>query len=318
MTRSPALTDRRDVRFRSGEADCAGWHFPATGRASGVCVVMAHGLGAIKEVGLERFARRFADAGHQVVAFDYRGFGGSGGSPRQVVDVAGQQRDWRCAVDFARTLPGVRADRIVLWGTSYAGSHVLALAAELSGVAAAIAQVPMADGLAAARGMALRQSLRLAAHGLWDELRGRTGRRPHLVGITGGPGELALLTSPDAAAGLQILNPDRFPWPNEIAARFALHGPFYRPVRGAARITCPLLVVICDADAITPPAAAVRAAEMAPRGELVHVPGGHYAVYEGDGFEQAVSAQLAFLHRHLPADVAPIGSGDTVAERQEQ
>jgi hypothetical protein len=50
----------------------------------------------------------------------------------------------------------------------------------------------------------------------------------------------------------------------------------------------------------------------------VQVAGGHYAVYHGDGFERAVSAQLAFLQRHLPADTAPISSGDTVAERQEQ
>lgn len=279
---------------------------------------MAHGLGAIKEVGLERFARRFAAAGHQVLAFDHRGFGGSGGRPRQVVDIAGQQQDWRSAIAFARTLPGVRADGIVLWGTSYGGGHVLHLAAELTDVAAAIAQAPMADGLTAARGMALTQSLRLAAHGLWDELGSRIGRHPHTVAITGEPGELALLTTPDAAAGLQVLNPDGYPWMNEVAARFALHVPFYRPVRHAARIGCPLLVVVCDADAITPLAAAVRAAAQAPRGELLRVPGGHYAVYQGGGFEQAMAAELTFLERHLPDVAAPTGETTTLAERETQ
>ncbi len=79
---------------------------------------MGHGLGAIKEVGLDRFARRFAAAGHDVVAFDHRGFGESTGGPRQVVDIAAQQEDWHAAIAFARALPGV--GRIVLWGTSYA------------------------------------------------------------------------------------------------------------------------------------------------------------------------------------------------------
>jgi len=79
---------------------------------------MGHGLGAIKEVGLHRFARRFAAAGHDVVAFDHRGFGESTGGPRQVVDIAAQQEDWHAAIAFARALPGVA--RIVLWGTSYA------------------------------------------------------------------------------------------------------------------------------------------------------------------------------------------------------
>jgi len=188
---------------------------------------------------------------------------------------------------------------------------------ELSGVAAAIAQVPMADGLAAARGIAPRQSLRLAVHGLRDELRGLLGRQPHKVRTTGAPGELALLTTADAGAGLHALNPDGHPWPNEIAARFALHAPFYRPVRHASAIKCPLLVVVCDADTITPPAAAVRAAERAPSGELLRVSGGHYAVYEGNGFEQTVTGELTFLDRHLPVNGSSVAGPSKQAERQE-
>lgn len=292
----------RTLRFGSGGASCAAWHFgPGTTSA---CVVMAHGLGAIKEVGLERFARRFLAAGHDVLAFDYRGFGESDGEPRQVVDIGAQQQDWCDAVEFARTLPGVGAGRIVLWGTSYSGGHVLALAAELDLIAAAFAQVPMADGLAAARGVGAGQMLRLAGHGLLDELGGRLGRAPHTVPITGRPGEPALLTSPDAHSGLAILNPEGHPWPNEIAARFVLRAGNYRPGRGASRIGCPLLVVICTDDVITPVAAAVRAAADAPRGELVRLPGGHYAVYEGEGLERAAGAELEFLERAL-GDRAP-------------
>ncbi len=177
--------------------------------------------------------------------------------------------------------------------------HALALAAELDGIAAAIAQAPMADGLAATRGVGIGQTLRLAAHGVWDEVGGRLGRAPHTVAITGLRGELALLCTPDAHAGLAVLNPDGYPWPNEIAARFVLRAGAYRPVRVARRIGCPLLIVVCEDDTITPAAPALRAAQRAPHGELVRVPGGHYAVYEGTGFERAMRAEVAFLERAL-------------------
>jgi hypothetical protein len=220
-----------------------------------------------------------------------------------VVDIAAQQQDWRAAIAFSRGLPGV--ERIVLWGTSYSGGHVLALAAELDGLAGVIAQAPMADGRAAARGVEPRQLLRLAAHGLIDEARGRLGFAPHTIAITGEPGELALLTTPDAAAGLAVLNPDGYPWPNEVGARFALRAGSYRPARHAEHIACP--VVVCDDDAITSPAPAADAAHRAPRGELLRLTGGHYAVYEGAGFDHAVTAQIAFVERC--GAQPPVGAG---------
>ena len=40
---------------------------------------MAHGFAGVKEHGLERFARLFADAGFVVLVHDHRGFGASDG-----------------------------------------------------------------------------------------------------------------------------------------------------------------------------------------------------------------------------------------------
>ncbi len=292
---------RTVTRFASGDAACAAWQYgPGT---SGACVVMAHGLGAIKEVGLNRFARRFAAAGHDVLALDYRGFGESTGTPRQVVDIAAQQEDWQAAIEFAWCLPGVARDRIVLWGTSYPGGHVLHLAARLDGVAAAVAQVPMADGLAAARAVGTRQTA-LAAHGLLDAIGARLGCAPHTVAITVAPGELALLASPDAAAGLEIPNPDGYPWPNQIAARFVLRAGAYRPaaMRRASSARCWWW---CATTTPSPrPRRPSRRRGAPPRGELLRLRGCHYAVYEGDGFERAVEAELGFLERHLPAHTA--------------
>jgi uncharacterized protein len=83
-----------------------------------------------------------------------------------------------------------------------------------------------------------------------------------------------------------------------VAARFALRVGFYRPGRYASRVRCPMLVLVCDQDQSAPAGPAIRAAQRAPRGELVRLPGTHYAPFM-DMHEQAVGAELTFLPRHL-------------------
>ncbi|MGY2093358.1 alpha/beta hydrolase [Nocardia gipuzkoensis] len=289
---------RRDVRFPSGDSDCAAWHYGPG--ITGMCVVMAHGLGAIKEVGLDRFARRFAAAGHDVLAFDYRFLGGSGGQPRHLIDIAAQQQDWRSAVSFARTIPGVRPDGIILWGPSYTGGHVLAVAAELGDdVAAAIAQAPIVDGKATARQTPMRHALRLGLHGVLDVALSRVGRA-HTIPLSGPPGEFALLASAAADAGTRILNPNGHPWPNRVAARFVLRSGQYRPIEVAHRITCPLLVIAYDDDKIAPSGPATEAAQRAPHGELLRLPGDHYTAFDTTGLHRAVTEELEFIRQHVP------------------
>ncbi|MGH8539275.1 MAG: alpha/beta hydrolase, partial [Stenotrophobium sp.] len=98
-----------EVAFEHHGASIRAGHFrPASDtlrNADGVpCVVMAHGLGGTRAAGLEPFARRFAEAGLHVLCFDYRGFGKSGGEPRQVVSVRGQLDDWAAAIAYARRM----------------------------------------------------------------------------------------------------------------------------------------------------------------------------------------------------------------------
>ncbi len=70
-------------------------------------------------------------------------------------------------------------------------------------------------------------------------------------------------------------------------------------MRDALRVSCPVLVCVCDADATTPPAPAEQMAQNAPRGEVVHYPIGHFDIYRGEAFERAVTDQVAFLQRVL-------------------
>ncbi|MFC1432080.1 alpha/beta hydrolase [Streptacidiphilus sp. N1-3] len=299
---------REKVRFISGGADCAAWHYPGT---NGACVIMAGGFAVTKEPGTDPFAKRFHQAGFSVLAFDYRGLGESGGQPRQVVRVSDQLADWQAAIGFAATLPEVDPARIAAWGFSVSGGYVFQVAARNPQLAAAIAQTPNADGVAGARNLMHHQKplamLRVTALGILDALGGLVGRPPLLVPLVGPPGTVAMLTTPDALDSDRVLNPgNRYPdWQQAVAARSALRLGFYRPGRDAPKVRCPLLVVVCEQDQSALCEPSVAAAKRAPRAELVRIPGGHYEPFLG-GHEQIVDAELSFLQRNLlDADPSP-------------
>jgi uncharacterized protein len=297
----PVSVERVKVRFDSGGSACGAWHYRGT---NGACVIMAGGFAVTKEPATDLFARRFHQAGFSVLAFDYRRLGDSGGQPRQVLPVRDQLADWQAAVAFAPTLPGVDPNRLAIWAFSASGGHVIRTAARSPRLAAAIAQTPNVDGVVDVRNAARHQKplalLRTTGRGVLDALGGLVGRRPVLVPLAGPPGTVALLTAPDAQDGSQALNPDnRYPdWQQAAAARSALRLGFYRPGRDASRVRCPLLVLVCDQDQLAAPEPAIRAARAAPRGEVVRLPGGHYAPFLG-GHERAVETELSFLRRHL-------------------
>lgn len=307
---------REKIRFASGDSDCAGWHYPGT---NGACVIMAGALGMTKEPSSDLFAKHFHDAGFSVLAFDYRHFGESGGEPRQIIRVGEQLADWQAAIHCASGLPGVDPTRLAAWGFSMSGGHVFRVAAANPGLAAAIAQCASVDGQATSRSVMHYQKpsamLRFTFRGILDALGSLVGRKPLLVPLAARPGTPAALVTPDALDVHRALDPDtRYPdWQRTVAARSALRLGFYRPGSHAARVGCPLLVLVCDEDKSALAEPAVRAARRAPRAELVRVPGGHYAPFL-EGHAQAVEAELSFLRRHLlnaEADSpAPSGLGD--------
>jgi uncharacterized protein len=296
-----SVIPRQKVHFQSHGTTCAAWHYPGT---NGACVVMAGGGAVTKEPGTDRFAARFHDAGFSVLAFDYRRLGESGGEPRQIVRMGEQQADWRAAIEFARSLPEVEPSKVAIWGFSLSGGHIFPVAAGDPQLGAAIAQTPLADAPAvsgkAMKHQTLLASLRLAGRGVLDFVGGVFGREPRLVPLVAKRGTVAMLSTPDAQDGPRALDPDQryADWQQEIAARSVLRIGFYRPGRYAPQIQSPLLVLACDDDQTAYPGPAARAAERAPRGELVRLPGGHYEPFMG-GHDMAAEIQLDFLRRHL-------------------
>ena len=64
---------RTDVTFPSGGGSCAAWlYVPGSAPASGPILVMAHGLGGVRQMRLDAFAERFSSAVYRCLVYDYR------------------------------------------------------------------------------------------------------------------------------------------------------------------------------------------------------------------------------------------------------
>lgn len=298
--RASAVTYER-VTFESGGVPVAALFYPGEGPgpAQRPCVVLGHGLGAVKEARLTAFAERFAAAGLACLAFDYRHFGESGGEPRQLVDIRRQQDDWRAAIAFARSLNRVDADRVGLWGTSFSGGHVIEIAAGDPRIRAVVAQVPFVDGRASVGSVGVRHLARLTGEALRDLTRQATRRPPHLIPLIGPPGSLGFMTTPESEPGYRAIVTDAPTWRNAIAARLALRIGMYRPIRSAPRLRCPVLYIAGLRDSLTPARAIMEAFRRTPDARLYLLPVGHFDAYVGSWFEEVVPLETAFLTQKL-------------------
>jgi len=265
---------------------------------------MAHGFGATIDSGLLPFAEAFAEAGLDVVLFDYRCFGGSSGEPRQFAWPARHREDYGAAVEFARGLDGVDPERIVLWGTSWSGGHVVYVAAEDPRIAALIAQTPDFDGIATLRHLGryagMSQQLRLTLIGARDSVRMLRGQEPLMISTVGPPGSLAAMSSEESEPGmLAIAGPS---WRNEVTGRAAFAEWTNRAISRMEKVRCPMLIAVADRDSVAPSAAARAAAWRAKgRVEVRDYPCLHFDIYVGEWRDRAIADQLHFLNRQLGA-----------------
>jgi dienelactone hydrolase len=282
---------RSDVTFHSGGDEVAAWHYKPDA-AHGTCVVMAHGFSLTRHDGLEPYAERLAAAGANVLVFDHRYLGDSGGEPRQRFRKAAQLADWRAAVAHARTLGGVNPERIAVWGFSFAGGHAIETAAADSRIAATLALCPLVDGLARALATSPALSAWIVPRALADQL-----GRHNLVPVTAQPGGHAAMTLPGEADGFHAVVPQGSPWRNEISPAVFLSVPLHRPLAKAPKLGCPVWVGVGESDVSVARKQVERFARRAPEGELHRYPYDHFGPFLGDAPERVASDQIGFLRR---------------------
>ena len=294
---------RTDIEFQSHDTTCRGWLYQPTreaGSSPPPIIVMAHGLGAIKVMRLDAFAERFCDAGYACLVFDYRHFGASDGEPRQLLSISRQLQDWASAIAYARQLPDADGSRVVLWGSSFGGGHVIVAGARDGKVAAVIAQCPFTSGIASVLAMEPLVAAKVTARGIADIASSVLRRDPVLVPLAGEPGTTALMTAPDVVPGYLSLVPPGAPFVNQVSARIGLAIPAHSPTRWLKKTTVPTLVCVCDHDSVAPAGPTRRAAKRNPQVTVDSYDEGHFSIYVGDAFEQVVADQLAYLHRTVP------------------
>jgi uncharacterized protein len=300
---------RTTVRIPTASGDeIEAWLYRPEGDGPHPAVVMAHGFAAVKAGGLAPFAEAFRRQGIAAIPFDYRHWGGSSGEPRDVTSVPAQRADYRTVIDWAVAHPDIDETRVFIWGTSFSGLHAVDLASTDDRLRGAIAQNPLVDGLAGTRMSRPGQLLHLFAVGVVDRLGSLLGRPPRYVPAGVASGEFGAVANEQAFAGLEIIRPkDGTVWQNRVAARSLLGIAAHRPVRKAADIQCPILLVVGEDDTIAPAGPALKVAERAPKSELYRSRGGHYDVYEGGAdYDNVVRVEVEFLRRHAGLPAGPL------------
>lgn len=301
------------VTFRSSGTECAGWLYRPDRPRRPPLVVMGPGLADERTFGYTAYAERLAERGYAVFLFDYRFAGESGGRPRGLVRPAAQRADWEAAVDRAVRLDGVDADRLVLWGASLAGGHVLRIAAEDSRVDAVVAQSPVVDGRALLRANGLRWLARGLTEGLLDRLGGVVGQRRRLRvvqeprtdkgGAPDDPGPprdtdtegFALLNGDGVGQGYLERVPLRSDWTNGVPARVVHDLWGFRPGAVAADVRVPALVLTGSRDSVVPVDAVRAVADSLAEATVVTLPTGHFDLFAEPWRTRALGHQLTFL-----------------------
>ncbi|WP_116389783.1 alpha/beta hydrolase [Cupriavidus taiwanensis] len=137
---------QREVEFPSKGEKIRGDLVLPDGDGPFPLLVMGGGWCYVKEIVMPHYAKAFVAKGVAVLMFDYRCMGASEGLPRQHIDPAWQIEDYKSAVTYGESLPEIDADRIGVWGISYAGGHVLAVGATDERVKCVISNIPVVDG----------------------------------------------------------------------------------------------------------------------------------------------------------------------------
>lgn len=242
-----------DVLVPSGGGFCAATLFrPTPTDRPLAAVLLGNGFANVRRMSLPDYATAFADAGYLALTIDYRHLGDSDGTPRQQVLPETQCDDLRNAITWLSGRPDVDPGRIALWGTSFAGGHVLRIAAVDRRVAAVIAQVPAIGLWRYLRRQDSATRERFLAAALADRLSYLATGETRPLAITAAADEESIL----GPTGLEWhrRNEERHPtFHNWIAAHSLDAIATYDPAAFIEDVSpTPLLMILVDNDATIP------------------------------------------------------------------
>ena len=124
--REVGLTRAEVVTFPSADGlTLRGWFVPTSGSPTAYTVLVLNG-NAGNRAYRAPLALALQQQGHQVLLFDYRGYGGNGGKPTE----DGLRADARAARSYLLERDDVDASRLVYFGESLGTAVAIALAAE--------------------------------------------------------------------------------------------------------------------------------------------------------------------------------------------
>lgn len=262
---------------------------------------MAGGFSCVKEMHLPNYAEVFARAGLAVILFDFRNLGASDGLPRQELNPWQQAEDYRHAITYATTLPGVDPGRIGIWGSSYSGGHCLMVAATDRRVKCVSVQVPTISGHdSGLRRVPMDKVGALTQVFAEDRVRRMNGEPPAMRPLVGEASENPLYPSGDSREYFLTATKHAPNWRNEVTLRSMEYARAYEPGAYVPYISpTPLQMIIGLQDSITCADLELEAYNRAlePK-KLVLLSGGHFAPYEAE-FELSSGAARDWFLCHL-------------------
>ncbi|GAB1539232.1 alpha/beta hydrolase [Scytonema sp. NUACC21] len=296
----------RATSFESKGLKCSVTFYSPDRVASGdrcPAIVMAHGIGLTKEMGLPHFAERFVQAGFAVSLFDYRYLGASEGEPRGQMIPAEQHEDYRNAITWTQLQSEVNSERIGVWGFSYSGGHVLHLAAFDRRVKAVVAQMPMVSGFLNTHRLTSPLELEELTKMLsLDRIKRYQTGEVNYFPLVAPSGQPSFLATPDAYTWVELTkSASEGRWENRISYESIEHCLYYEPIPHLEAIfPTPLCLIVGEKDFLAPAelTAAIYARAMEPK-SLTILKGGHFDGYQGEGFEIASTTAVKWFEKYL-------------------
>jgi hypothetical protein len=263
-------------------------------------IVVAGAWTTVKEQMPELYAKKLSEQGFAALAFDFRYYGESGGTPRQLESPSAKVQDIKNAITYLQTLSVVDGERIGGLGICFGAGYMARVAAEdsrlksFATVAAWLHDARSLDKLFGADLIQQRMQAGLAAQKKYAQ----TGVVEFAPAFTTEKNPIAAMTGQPIYYG----NPQRgsIPaWKNQFAVQSWVEWIQFDALAVAPKVTTPALFVHSDGSAL--PENVKRFYNTMPgEKKLVWLQGNHFDFYDQPSHvNRAVQASADFLRSSL-------------------